>query len=357
MRVLAAANDHLAVACPGRQPDRHAELGALGVLLIGELLGPWPRDEGEQGRGLAMHLVRGQAGCVGGRLGGLARARACSAKSPASQDSAAGRTRGGWARAVRISRNILPVSLPMPGVGTHPDLPTTFVHFTGRPRGMGDIPPDFADATPEQRMMRILLEGRLRATKVFGTRHPVLCFSEPSEAARRVMLRDGVVRERGPYSPWGLVFDRARLIAAGARPVLYLSSDEIKQTDDLPIRLRNRRVRYDPGRSDWLHEREWRICYRHIDTPELELAKGLVVGVIVGERGWVPPPNVIEMASRTLITDKPGVNGHSRIVHMRYSAAADQLARWWWNGEDLIDDGVFDIGEQMQIDQLLDHPR
>jgi len=28
-----------------------------------------------------------------------------------------------------------------------------------------------------------------------------------------------------------------------------------------------------------------------------------------------------------------------QITHYRYSAAADKLARWWWNGEDLIEDG------------------
>jgi len=27
-----------------------------------------------------------------------------------------------------------------------------------------------------------------------------------------------------------------------------------------------------------------------------------------------------------------------QITHYRYSAAADKLARWWWNGEDLIED-------------------
>jgi hypothetical protein len=240
----------------------------------------------------------------------------------------------------------------MPGVGTHPDLPTTFVHFTGRPRGPGDTPPSFADATAEERMVRILIEGRLQATRVFGASHPVLCFSEPSETARRVMLRDGVVAARGPYAPWGLILDRAQLIDAGARPVLYLSGDEMKRTDDLPIRLRNRRVRYDPGRSDWLHEREWRICYRPVDTPQLELTRGLVVGVIVGERGWVPPPAIIESARRAVHIADGTVVGSSSYVRRRYSAAADQLARWWWSGEDLVEDGVFDIKAQMLEEQL-----
>ena len=84
----------------------------------------------------------------------------------------------------------------MPGVGTHPDLPTTFVHYRSVRAAPVDTPPDYADATPELRMVRILIDGRLRAAKVFGTNHPVLCFSEPSEAARRVMLRNGVVAGR-----------------------------------------------------------------------------------------------------------------------------------------------------------------
>jgi hypothetical protein len=242
----------------------------------------------------------------------------------------------------------------MPGVGIHPDLPTTLVHFTGRPRGSCDTPPSFADVTPEERMVRILIEGRLRATKVFGSSHPVLCFSEPSEAARRLMLRDGVVAERGPYAPWGLIFDRAQLIDAGARPVLYLSRDEMDRTDDLPIRLRNRRVRYDPGSSDWLHEREWRVCYRPVDSHYLELTPGLVVGVIVGKRDWVPPPAIIERRTFHSVNGAMVASGSS--VRIRYSAAADQLARWYWDGEDLVEDGVFEIEEQMLEDRLRPKP-
>jgi hypothetical protein len=240
----------------------------------------------------------------------------------------------------------------MPGVGTHPDLPTTLVHFTGRPRAASDVPPDFADATAEERMVRILIEGELRATTVFGADRPVICFSEPSEAARRVMLRNGVTK-RGPYAPWGLIFDRGELIAAGARPVLYLSSEEWADTDDLPHRLRNRRVRYDPGRADWLHEREWRLCFGRRDTPRLKLTPELVAGVIVGQVGWEPPPTITH-SERTWTPSTrrggPRLKGRGRVwsTHVRYSAAADQLPRWWWNGEDLIEDGVFDIRTQMR---------
>lgn len=69
----------------------------------------------------------------------------------------------------------------MPGAGTHLDLPTTLVHFTGRPRGPHETLPAFANGTPEKRMVRILIEGQLRTTTVYGTDHPVLCLTEPSE--------------------------------------------------------------------------------------------------------------------------------------------------------------------------------
>ncbi|MEV7641356.1 hypothetical protein AB0O32_15570 [Streptomyces rubiginosohelvolus] len=250
----------------------------------------------------------------------------------------------------------------------HPDLPDTLVHFTGRPRGQRDVPPDFARGTAEERMVSILHSGVLRGAPDFWAEAPVVCFSEVTETARRVMLRDGV-GGRGPYEPWGVVLDRAQLISAGARPVLYLSKGEMDQTKTLPPRLRNRRVRYDPGSSDWLHEREWRLCFEPEQTPELAITPQLVVGVIVGRQGWMPAPRQMGVADAALeakalsqtaraqmeelkaaAADLPGSvrrlsvsGGTSRT---KFAGAADRLARWYWDGEDLVPDGVFDIREQ-----------
>ncbi|MBQ1116995.1 hypothetical protein [Streptomyces sp. C3-3] len=250
----------------------------------------------------------------------------------------------------------------------HPDLPDTLVHFTGRPRGQRDVPPDFARGTAEERMVSILHSGVLRGAPDFWATAPVVCFSEVTETARRVMLRDGV-GGRGPYEPWGVVLDRAQLISAGARPVLYLSKEEMDQTRTLPTRLRNRRVRYDPGFSDWLHEREWRLCFEPEQTPELAITPQLVVGVIVGRQGWMPAPRQMGVADAALeakallqtaraqieelkaaAVDLPGSvqrlsvsGGTSRT---KFAGAADRLARWYWDGEDLVPDGVFDIWEQ-----------
>ncbi|WP_226653005.1 hypothetical protein [Streptomyces hydrogenans] len=55
---------------------------------------------------------------------------------------------------------------------------------------------------------------------------------------------------------------RQQLIAAGARPFLYVSREERDQMKAvLPRRTYNRCVVYEPGREDWLHEREWRLCF------------------------------------------------------------------------------------------------
>ncbi|GAA3484810.1 hypothetical protein [Streptomyces yanii] len=43
----------------------------------------------------------------------------------------------------------------------------------------------------------------------------------------------------------------------------------------------------DPAqrRSDWLFEREWRLCFEEGETPELATPPELVAGVIVGAPG------------------------------------------------------------------------
>ncbi|MFI9297562.1 hypothetical protein [Streptomyces gardneri] len=226
-------------------------------------------------------------------------------------------------------------------MSTHPDLPDTLVHFTGRPRGQSELR-EFPPRTPEQRLVSILHSGILRGAQTFGTDAPVICFSEVTEEARRTMLRDGV--GRGRYEPWGLVLHRQQLIAAGARPVLYVSREERNQMKEaLPRRTYNRCVAYEPdptrGRSDWLHEREWRICFDEGDVPELSIALHLVSGVIVDTPGWTPPP----------MPENPGLPGAGAPVHspgVRFAWPAHGLARWHWNGAQLVWDGYFNVQAQ-----------
>ncbi|MFD5564443.1 hypothetical protein [Kitasatospora griseola] len=89
------------------------------------------------------------------------------------------------------------------------------------------------------------------------------------------------------------MFDREALLEIGVRPVMYLSNAEMDLTSSLPDKSRNRRVRYEPGTADWLHEREWRLCFTketaQSDEAHLTITKDLTIGVIVGEQGWHPP--------------------------------------------------------------------
>jgi hypothetical protein len=146
------------------------------------------------------------------------------------------------------------------GAGVHPDLPTSFVHFTGRPRGAGDRPPEFAAERAEHRLVQILQQGLLRAAPTWGTAGPVVCVSESTENAIKVMVSSGVTT-RGPYEPWALLLDRDALINLGFRPVWHMSERSLQATDHLPALFRDLRVRYQPGVVDWLAEREWRVCW------------------------------------------------------------------------------------------------
>ncbi|MFC9271333.1 hypothetical protein ACFTXJ_26630 [Streptomyces zhihengii] len=230
-------------------------------------------------------------------------------------------------------------------MSTHPDLPDTLVHFTGRPRGPNERR-DFPLTTSEDRLVSILRTGTLRGAAPFGLDAPVLCFSEVTEEARRAMLRDGV--GRGRYEPWGLVLHRQQLIAVGARPVLYVSREERdRMKAALPRRTYNRCVAYEPTpaqgttRSDWLHEREWRICFEEWGEPVLPITPELVAGVIVGTSGWTPLPRDGSVQPGRSGT---GVSVPSLGLDLAWSAHG--LARWYWNGAELVSDGYIDVQAQ-----------
>ncbi|WP_319112321.1 hypothetical protein [Streptomyces europaeiscabiei] len=224
---------------------------------------------------------------------------------------------------------------PSPGVGIHPDLPDTLVHFTGRPRDPDDRPPTHAAGTGEDRLVGILREGRIRGNIPFRQRQSVICLGEPSEAARQVLLSKGM--GRGPYEPWALLLDREALISAGARPVLYLSSDEMKATANMPAKFRARQVRYDPGQADWLHEREWRLTYDVDETPDFALTANAVRGVIVGEQGWLPPSN---FDTQPMPDDL-----------FNYPEALNEKPRYWWNGTELVEDGTFELRKRYEFEK------
>lgn len=196
----------------------------------------------------------------------------------------------------------------------NPDVPSTLLHFTGRPRAGAPLPAG-RPVSAEHRLNWILTEGWLRAAQTFGTTAPVICLSELSDLAIRRQLARGFT-VRGPYEPWALLLRKDLLVQAGARPVWYVDSSEWAATETLQPRLRDRRVRSVPGGAvDWMHEREWRICFGEWPQPGqvfgYQIVPGLIVATIVGRAGWRPSGGTSWAGS----------------------------ARWLWNGSDLVGDG------------------
>ncbi|RST19622.1 hypothetical protein E2C00_00375 [Streptomyces sp. WAC05374] len=71
----------------------------------------------------------------------------------------------------------------------------------------------------------------------------------------------------------------------------------------LPRPTCNRCVVYEPdparGRADWLHEREWRICFEDGTEPVLPVTPQLAAGVIVGTQGWTPPSRIVSLEEKS----------------------------------------------------------
>ena len=202
----------------------------------------------------------------------------------------------------------------------NPDIPPWLVHFTGRPASFANRSGIAPTMTPSQaaeaRLNQILTGGVLKASRPHGAAFPAICMSELTQLAIEKQLRSGFTW-KGPYAPWGLVLAKtAPEVASHARPVLYLSPDEMAATNALPPRLLDRRVESVPGvrNNDWTHEREWRICWGvDVENAGIALVPGTICFVIVGRSGWMP---------------------EGRGYH------PSPIPRWLWNGAAIVDDGV-----------------
>ncbi|WP_144300397.1 hypothetical protein [Stackebrandtia nassauensis] len=117
------------------------------------------------------------------------------------------------------------------------------------------MPEDIDDLTAEERLESILWEERVRGFATFsrldGPR--MVCFSEAPLLHLNWFFQDK------KWPQWGLIFSRQQVYDVGGGPVWHLRGTEI---DRLNPELRHWAVRLEVGparRSDWLHEREWRI--------------------------------------------------------------------------------------------------
>ena len=157
------------------------------------------------------------------------------------------------------------------------------IHFCGRPPGTGsspDVPPDVRSLTPQERLYRILWQRRIRGFRQFGAEPATVCFSESPLDHMKWLIRERF------WPPWGILLARQVVFDLGGGPAWYVRTDQLAK---LPEEIRGWAVRLDAGhrRSDWLHEREWRIPL----SPRSEavtIPMDPRPTILVGDRSWVP---------------------------------------------------------------------
>jgi hypothetical protein len=112
-------------------------------------------------------------------------------------------------------------------------------------------------------LMKILRDGKIRGNAKGCIKGPysACCFMDVPFASLKYVLRRSKKDTRAPsYEPYGLFVQKQYAYKKGARPVLYLSNDEMEDLS-VPGEARWRVVRLDVKSGNWiswLHEREWR---------------------------------------------------------------------------------------------------
>lgn len=134
---------------------------------------------------------------------------------------------------------------------------------------------------------------------------PVVSLTESTQAGQHHLIGD-----RG-YEPWGIVFRKTTVFAWGGGPAWYVRH---AQWHVLDPDLRHSAVLTEPGRADWLHEREWRVpATGRPAAVRFTLAD--VHAVIVGNFAWPGGP----------------ADGDGGFTEPAWAA---DLTRWYWNRND-----------------------
>jgi hypothetical protein len=196
-----------------------------------------------------------------------------------------------------------------------PDLSNFVIHFTGRGGRPNDqVPAEIRNATPKERLLTILREGRILGFPIFGQNEAVVCFTEASPAGVSTLVREG------RYQAWGVAYSKDVVFAQKGGPVLYVRGDELLDTYALSEALRARVTKVWPGveqgpdepiwqphertESEWTHEREWRVPLVGGRT-EFVFGSNDVAFVLVPSWSHAPPgyPAVVFDAATGAIQD------------------------------------------------------
>jgi hypothetical protein len=191
----------------------------------------------------------------------------------------------------------------------NPGQADTLVHLCGRAR-------QSEGHAAETVLSRILDEGRIRASCPYGARWPFVSFTEGGPDGVQALLAAGL------YQPWGLVVTRDWAYQRGGGPAWYARTEVYR---DIRAKLSDREsvwlVRTEPGTSDWLHEREWRVPCEP-DFPYLDLHYRGPVALVVASEEWEPSPKLMWEVDR--------LSGEYELAVSTPSVAL--VPRWLWTG-------------------------
>lgn len=202
---------------------------------------------------------------------------------------------------------------------SHPGQSETLVHFTGRARP--SFAPEVYFMTPEERLNNIAWEQRLRGHAA-GPGQRVVCLSESDPDGIAAML------SRAGFAGWGVVLSRQWVWDQGGGPVWYVRDDAWERVrGTLAQDLHAWIVRTEPGASDWLHEREWRVpC----PDGSLLLDPVGVIAFLVSDPRWEPPTVSDHMMDPT--------SGQLVVGEVTVPWAVG-VPVWHWDGEQVWDLG------------------
>jgi hypothetical protein len=197
----------------------------------------------------------------------------------------------------------------------HPDLSAVLTHFCHRARPQAGIPAEIIGMVASQRLASILWESRLRAFVTYSGGDPAICLTEATLNGLNFLIRER------HYQPWGLVFDRQSVYDAGGGPVWYARPDEYYSVGRISGRVKSWLVRLEPGSSDWVEEREWRIPVSAAPEPALPLQALRLVALLVGDQNWLPTRVGWALSPVT------GLQVYGPTVPGPLAG----IPRWWWD--------------------------
>lgn len=207
------------------------------------------------------------------------------------------------------------------------------IHFCGRPGAPSPgLPDEFRFLVPADRLSSILWQQCLWGFPPFGASSPMVSMSEsPLDHLQWLLSVRGL-------SPWGMLLYGQQVYEAGGGPVWYARSAQYAGLNDDQRRWAVR-LDADPlSRSDWLHEREWRVPVPD-SSPHWPLTPAVVYGVLVGDPSWAPMPRATQQFTGRWIdpltggqVDASSPNAYPQTVTvLNLPTLWSGLRRWYWN--------------------------